>query len=567
MVPPFLPAELQSRAEGKLFVRLQEAGLPGYTALHSLRLANHPTKREAECDFVIVSPYGLYVLEVKGGGIQCSDGIWTSTGKNGVSTLKESPFKQASSARYALENELWNKSMIRLSDLVVGYGVVFPDTEFRQRSPEWDLGIVCSASQMSEIRGYLNRLEAYWQAKTPSVREPLSAERVEHLVQALRPAFDMAPSLRAETDGVLARLNHFTEEQYRVLDGLEINDRFLVEGGAGTGKTFLAMECARRHAARGQRPLLLCYSPVLAAFLRTRPEMGGVTIKYAHQIMLETLGQHGHPTPSGYYPGMPLADPWFVSRLIPAFEEAAPEVADNERYDVLIIDEGQDIMNADYLLALEHLLRGGFRNGIWRVFYDAYNQGAIFGKLESDALAMLKAWAPRPLHLTRNCRNTVQIVEKTRVTTGADLDASSTSDGPRVEIEVCATEHDAADRLAACLKRLQQGDMRTDEITILSPKPDTQSVIRLLPAPLRRQIRVLSGAAIQQFPYPGLTFATVADFKGLENNTILLVDVAPSPHGPVETAHFYVGMTRARVKLWIAALAPSASLASPGTAL
>jgi hypothetical protein len=553
MIPPYLPFGLESWAEGKLFDKLREIDLPGYTALHSLRLANHPTKREAECDFVIVSPYGMYVLEVKGGGIRCSDGIWTSTGRSGLeSTLKESPFKQASTARYALENELWEKSMIRLNDLVVGYGVVFPDTEFSQRSPEWDLGIVCSASHMSQIRGYLNRLEAYWLAKTHSVSEPLSQQRVELLVQALRPKFDIAPSLRVETDEVVARLNHFTEEQYRVLDGLEINDRFLVEGGAGTGKTFLALECARRHAANGQRTLLVCYSPVLAAFLQSRSDSPGVTIKSAHQLMLEAVRQHGGVIPSGYYPGMPITDPWFAARLIPAFEQVAPNIPEPERYDVLIVDEGQDILNADYLLALEHMLRGGFKDGIWRVFYDAYNQGAIFGKLDSDALDMLKAYAPRPMRLMRNCRNTTQIVEETKAATGADLDATSTSDGPRVETELYATPREGADHVASFLKKLLQGHVQGEEITILSPKPDSQSIIKLLPKDVFSKIKVLSGASAQQFPYKGITFATVADFKGLENNYILLVDIDSEAPGAVETANLYVGMTRARVRLWVA---------------
>ena len=42
-----------------------------------------------------------------------------------------------------------------------------------------------------------------------------------------------------------------TDGQFKVLDMLE-NDRVVVRGGAGTGKTLLAMQKARNHARKGE---------------------------------------------------------------------------------------------------------------------------------------------------------------------------------------------------------------------------------------------------------------------------------------------------------------------------
>jgi RecA/RadA recombinase len=58
-----------------------------------------------------------------------------------------------------------------------------------------------------------------------------------------------------------------TEHQAVILDAIRLLNRVEVRGGAGSGKTFLAMEQARRLAQRGQRVALVCYSHGLASYL------------------------------------------------------------------------------------------------------------------------------------------------------------------------------------------------------------------------------------------------------------------------------------------------------------
>lgn len=58
-----------------------------------------------------------------------------------------------------------------------------------------------------------------------------------------------------------------TEQQAVILNAARLLNRIEVRGGAGSGKTFLAMEQARRLAQDGQRVALVCYSHGLASYL------------------------------------------------------------------------------------------------------------------------------------------------------------------------------------------------------------------------------------------------------------------------------------------------------------
>ena len=54
--------------------------------------------------------------------------------------------------------------------------------------------------------------------------------------------------------------------QMSILENLEENNRLLIRGPAGTGKTLLAREAALRESRQGKWVLFLCYTEALAAF-------------------------------------------------------------------------------------------------------------------------------------------------------------------------------------------------------------------------------------------------------------------------------------------------------------
>ncbi|WP_245712785.1 nuclease-related domain-containing DEAD/DEAH box helicase [Micromonospora nigra] len=507
---------VKSAAEARIHRRLKLVGGDWSFALHSLNLPEHGWKRVSEIDFVVAGRRGVYVLEVKGGRVSCTNGIWTHTDRAGTQRRRrESPFAQASSAMFTLqrriEDRLGREAMRRVT---IGYAVVFPDCQLPDQTPvEWDDENLIDRRLLDRTDGLhrgLNRMADYWRAKPGGRQATLEEPLLREILQALRPDFDAVPTLRQIVTDAEADLVALTAGQYRTLDSVEHNPRLLVEGGAGTGKTMLAAELCRRSAADGKRTLFTCRSQVVAGFVRHQPGMQDVHV-------------------------VPFAN------LPPGTDGA---------FDVVVVDEAQDIVNFTDLSYLDSRIAGGLTDGSWYLLLDSNNQRGLVGSCDDEALDYLRSLRPAELRLRDNCRNTRQIVTSTQRMTGADTGVSAAGEGPEVMV---VHEPDRARRAAAAateLDRLHENGIPASEIILLSPLPLQESLFADLPARWRHRVDVLDLHTLRRPTRGRIAFARVEDFKGLENRFVLLADV-----GPVDPRHnrsLYVGMTRARVGLWLA---------------
>lgn len=103
-------------------------------AVHSLNLPEHEYKRWGEADFVLVTPEGVTLLEVKGGSVSFVDRLWRYSNARGKSiTSTEGPARQALSAAVALER-LLARELGR--PVPVRWGVVFPLCRFHKELVE-----------------------------------------------------------------------------------------------------------------------------------------------------------------------------------------------------------------------------------------------------------------------------------------------------------------------------------------------------------------------------------------------------------------------------------------------
>lgn len=127
-----------NRGERLLYEQLADIWDDSYIAVHSLNLPAHAYKATGEIDFVILGPQGLLVLEVKGGEISRQEGIWIYEDRwMEHRNNSEGPFRQASSAMYALRERLAERiDPFEMDAFTIGYGVVFPDCDFDVQSVE-----------------------------------------------------------------------------------------------------------------------------------------------------------------------------------------------------------------------------------------------------------------------------------------------------------------------------------------------------------------------------------------------------------------------------------------------
>ena len=552
MIPPYISPDVKSAAERKIYALIKDSkGTDDLVCLHSLGLSRHMSKRQGEIDFVLVCDGAILCLEVKGGRINRKDGVWYFTDRYGQETKKsEGPFVQASSAMFSLKKDL--DAQFGNTGLLFGYGVVVPDINFDVESPEWDAEIVYDlADSKRPFEAYIKRLRAYWEGK---VGRPNPRVSTHDIVKYLRGNFELATPLWKQIQDVEDEMTKFTSEQYRALDQMESNPRLIFSGGAGTGKTMLAVEKARRAAFNGQHVLLLCYNKLLGAKLRSEIAKmdGGGTLVQAdsiHKYFLQVISAAGmRPALSKKAPsvsGSEMYDEVFSQIFIEAQEKMGAE-----KFDLLVIDEGQDLLNEDYLLALDTVLQGGFKGGSWMIFLDPGAQARLFNKFSLETYHDLKSLGASEYKLDMNCRNTAQIATQAAIVSGFPTGIAKI-EGPEVIYQTYAEEAEQARQVIELIGQLMSEErIPAERITIVSTRKRDSMSLLTSGAKLPAYFEELTDQNVNN-PEPGkVYYVSAQSYKGLENNVIVYTDVDKIDDEWIESVN-YVGMTRARQKLYV----------------
>jgi hypothetical protein len=306
--------------------------------------------RDGEADFVLAHPdLGLLVLEVKGGaiGFDATDGSWSSTDLSGrVHPMRRSPFAQASGNAHELMRMLEESPGWPAGRVPFGHAVVFPDSA----APAGDLGLQARRDLMlcrDDLGALDTRLAAigrYWRG-TGETRGSPGEGGVDAVRRVLARSFQLRMPLGRAIEEDARALVDLSEAQFAVLDGLSRNRRVLVTGGAGTGKTLLALEQAKRLARdRGFRTLLTCFNRPLAEYLHASAgTIPGLTVLNFHELCAEFARRGGAPVPDPIGDGHPNE---FYRQTLPALlVDALAALPD--RFEAIVLDEGQDFSPTD----------------------------------------------------------------------------------------------------------------------------------------------------------------------------------------------------------------------------
>ena len=532
MYPERLPESVTSNAERRLFDALASSLDQHHTVYAGVRWISK--KRfgalPGEADFVIVHPErGMIVLEVKGGRISfdAPSGRWHSIDRYDERHEIKNPAEQAQRNFYALCDKLREvdgRTNLRESG---GYAVAFPDSAVREPNLGLDLPreIIIDSDDLSDLGASIDRAYTYLTAN--SVRS-LSKVDLATINTALARSWEVSIPLREAMHREGARFTELTEQQFGLLNVLAGQRRALIAGCAGSGKTFLAAEKARRLAEQGFNTLLTCFNKNLAAWLRASigPVSGNLRIQHFHELAYELTEQAGLDAGKG-----PGDDPsTFFKHTLPEMLLDAAETLDT-RFDAIIVDEGQDFMD-EWWVPLEALLTDPER-GIWYVFYD-----------EQQSIYTDGASAPFPgvpYILDTNMRSTQAIHEHLK----RFYDAPVACSGPQGRPPTIVKTADVDNAIRSALHRLTvEEKVPTSDIVILTPASQQRSQWR--------EGRRLGNLTLTWSPVHDrmqVPVCTVHSFKGLERPVVIVTEMdTVSDYQPADRLRL-VAYSRAKSEL------------------
>lgn len=543
-IPPYMGEEIKSNAERKMYDVLQELNLKNAYVLHSLGLPRHRSKIYGEIDFVVVCERGVACLEIKGGRVECRDGQWSFIDRYGTERVKpEGPFAQVTGNMFSLRDILKRhfEGNPHMRNILMASGVVFPDIAFHSDSQEIIPEIIYDRTT-EDISEYMNRVFDYWQQRQHREPSKLSPSDIREIVQFLRADFCFIPSLNDRLEQVEQKLVRLTKEQAQLMQALGMNDHLIVEGGAGTGKTLLAAEYARRQLEQGDSVLYLTYNKNLAHHvMRSLPESGQLKVVNIHALFGEYISvdvEELKKNPQNYF-----------SQVLPerfydyiSDKMATDPEAEKMQYDVLIMDEGQDILKPLYLYSLDCLLKGGLDHGRWAVFYDEKQN--IYNPEYQEGMDILLSYPHTEFRLFVNCRNTVQIGTYSAKASGVTFAEFMRENGEEVGKISYEDEKDFGRKIKEILKVLREGKVSAGDITFLSPKKYKNSKL----AAMKVKVNELNDNFQPDPAVP--VYATIQGFKGLDAKVVILCDVE-ALRSETFSQYIYLAGTRARTLLYI----------------
>jgi hypothetical protein len=551
MIPPFCDEKTVSDGERKLFRAFQN--MKGdYTILHSLGIAQHRDKIFGEIDFVILCSEGVLCLEVKGGRVYRKDGVWVFVNRNGEEHPKaEGPFRQVLSAMFSLRDHLKRHfgSGDPLVECLYACGVMFPDMPFAQKGPEIiDEIVFDSRGSQNELGIYIDRVFTYWREQLRTrhgfAGVGLSQSQIVRLEKYLRGDFGFVPSLGYIVEKTEERLLALTEEQMDRLAMASENPRILLKGGAGTGKTLLSMEFARRSALAGRKVLYLCYNRNLSRHLRNIIEKGSPEVE--DQILVSSF--HGYISRELRSAEMPPlntgSDQEFYEKALPeAFLEMRQSLKKEPIFDTLVLDEGQDLLSLEYIVCLDALLKGGMRDGHWHICYDP-NQN-IYNLQLQEGLEIIKDLHPVLLELDTNCRNTRPVGIYNTLLTGIPPARFYRVDGESVTRIAYENFEDERKKVVKTVSRLTGQGVRAGSIYLLSKYRLSNSCLGDEGAfGDIGEIRDITDLNPRYLLENRIKFCTIHGFKGLEAPVVLVLDVEGLQETDARSLN-YAAMSRA----------------------
>lgn len=524
-ITPDETPRLANNAERKVYQLLLDQLGDGDLVIPGKRVTDH--LKDHEIDFcVALEGAGVLCLEVKGGEVWHDGKGWRQL--RGGREVRIEPVRQAREACYALRDFVekdprWSQHRLRWDHVVV-----LPNTELPQdfalpECPRWK---VVDRADLADLAARLRRILLDQELDRPL----LSAAGIGQLTQVLDGRGLPQRSVVARALENEDAADVLTEQQSVILDAIKLLHRVEIRGGAGSGKTFLAMEQARRLARAGRRVALVCYSHGLASYLERITATWNRRHRPAYVGEFHDLGkQWGAPAGPDESVRNDETVRFWEHDLPSQMTRLATQLDPGHRFDAIVVDEAQDFADAwwDPLLAA---LKDDETGGLY-VFSDEGQR--VFDRFGAPPVPLV------PLLLDHNLRNTRQIADAFQPLVDHPMRALG-ADGPAVKYVPCSRE-DAMDTGDDEVELLLDQGWRPEDVALLTTGSRH---------PEQRERQAAGSAAYWDSFWDAeqVFYGHVLGFKGLERRVVVLV-VNEESAFERSRERLYVGLSRARDQL------------------
>ena len=477
-----------------------------------------------EADFIVLNKrFGMLVLEIKSGIISCKDGIFRQKRIDTGEEFNISPFEQADRSKYKIRGELSKHNLSR--DCFVDKAVWFPSVDDDLNGIDLPLDykreLILTSKDLDTPLESLEKIFNYYGAAQFT---SLSDDDFNRIIDILIPEFNLIPAFGLRKNELGFRVDQLTQEQQKILDFIDDQDNVAISGSAGTGKTFIALERARRICSDDKKVLFLCYNRQLRDYLSDNFYDENIKYYTVHQLLHEQ--------------GM----------LVSLDETLSLDLLDNFSfidldYKYCVIDEAQDFDNG----ILRKLTVIAQKEDVKvTIFYDK-NQLVI-----KDELPEIINEFDCKLTLKNNCRNTLHILEACNNSIDLPPNPSHLSAiGTMPELHYSPDTNNVKEAIADKIKELKKSGYGLDDITILTMTTEEKSL-------LAGDYSIAGYKISDKNDQSGIHFTTARKFKGLESNCVIIVDFdIKQINDQGYKLLFYVATSRAKQNLDVFAVADS----------
>ena len=479
------------------------------------------SRRAYEIDVLLMhEKYGFLSMEVKDGKVVLKEGEWY---RNDV-RFDPSPVRQAMNAMYALRDHIRANSAT-LKQIIMAHAIVFPDV----LSIEGDLPPSCTEDMLFLNPRYENIESVVINCIYASGKKhPLSQQQIEEFYRLALPSAKFVWDPDAQKRYSIESMTRISDEQIRALRSLDINDRVLVSGVAGSGKTRLALMWAHQSARGGKNTLLSCYNDPLGRYLQS----------VSSQYPTLTVGPFLRTVSA--FPGIPLLQEpddlaardhfWNVEMIEHLYKYAGESEI---KFDTIVLDERQDF-NDEWMEIVEKLLVDEDSKILCVADpnQDLYDRGFFMPEGSSP-------WALAELRI--NCRNTREIANFVR-RLGGGIAASASPEGDPVEVIPVVNEESLVEAVLSTIRRyVSEFGIKLKDIVVITGTAAERNLFYNLSSD------EFSFCKWEERTEISIACETAKRAKGIEAENVIVATL----NEEIEKNEMYVAASRARASLVI----------------